>query len=141
MNWKLVGLLSLFGVAMGLGLVFFIPSNIEPILWLVIFVFSGYQIAKHCPKRRFLHGLLVGLFDSLLKTTTHLSLLSVYLARHQQEIAMIRKMTSAVTPVQLIVLTAPVWGLIYGVVTGLLAVLAASLIKAKQRAKSTGVNA
>jgi hypothetical protein len=138
MNWKLIGLLSLFGVAMGLGIVFFIPSSIEPILWLVIFGFSAFEIAKNCARRRFLHGLLVGLFDSLLKTSTHLVFWSVYLARHQQEIAMIRKMTTAITPVQLIILTSPVWGLIYGVIIGVLALLAGLRIKANPQGIGQG---
>jgi ABC-type methionine transport system permease subunit len=139
MNWKLIGSLSLFGVTMGLGLVFFIPTSIEPMLWLAIFVFSAFVIARNCSKRRFLHGLLVGLLDSLLKTTTHLLFLSAYLARHEQEISMIRKMTTAITPVQLIVLTSPIWGLIYGTVIGLLALLAGVWIKAAPQAADQAI--
>jgi hypothetical protein len=123
MNWKLVLQLSMFGIAMGLAIVFFIPSKIEPILWLIIFVLSAYAIAQRCARLRFLNGLMVGLFDSLLKTTTHVIFFSAYLARHQQEIAMIRQITTAVSPLQLILLTSPVWGLVYGTITGLLALL------------------
>src|ERR1700730_18679960 len=33
MNWPLIFQLSLFGLAMGVGTIFFISSRIEPILW------------------------------------------------------------------------------------------------------------
>jgi hypothetical protein len=129
MNWKLVLQLAVFGIAMGLGTVFFVPSRVEPILWLIVFLLSAYAIAKHCVRLRFLNGLLVGLLDSLLKTTVHMVFFSAYVARHPQEIAMIRQMTSAVSPRQLILLSSPIWGLIYGAATGLLTLLLALFIK------------
>jgi hypothetical protein len=41
MNWRLIAQLSLFGLAMGIATVFFIPSTIEPLFWLVIFGISA----------------------------------------------------------------------------------------------------
>ena len=38
MNWKLIFLLSLFGLAMAVGTVFVITSQIEPWCWLLIFI-------------------------------------------------------------------------------------------------------
>jgi hypothetical protein len=128
MNWKLVLQLAVFGIAMGLGTAFFVPSMVEPILWLIVFLLSAYTIARHCVKMRFLNGLLVGLLDSLLKTTVHMVFFSAYVARHPQ-IAMIRQMTSAVSPRQLILLSSPIWGLIYGTAIGLLTLLLALFIK------------
>jgi hypothetical protein len=129
MNWKLVLQLAVFGIAMGLGTVFFVPSAVEPILWLIVFLLSAYTIAKHCVRLQFLNGLLVGLLDSLLKTTVHMVFFNAYVARHPQEIAMIRQMTSAISPRQLILLSSPIWGLLYGTATGLLTLLLALFIK------------
>src|SRR5260221_14701851 len=61
MNGKLILLLSLFGLAMGIGTVFVIPSNVEPVLWLVIFVVCAILIARGAPRRGFVHGLALGL--------------------------------------------------------------------------------
>ena len=36
MNWKLIFLLSLFGLAMGIATVYVIPSRLEPMFWLAI---------------------------------------------------------------------------------------------------------
>jgi hypothetical protein len=129
MNWKLIVRLAIFGVAMGLGTVFFIPSTVEPFLWLIVFLLSAYTIAKYCVRRRFLHGLLVGLFDSLLKTTVHMIFFTSYVTRHSHEIAMIRQMTTAISPRQLIALSSPVWGLVFGTVIGLFAMLLGIFVK------------
>jgi len=44
--WQLIFQLSMLGLAMGVATVLWIPSNIEPILWLVIFCFCAYVIAS-----------------------------------------------------------------------------------------------
>ena len=46
MNWNLVLRLSLFGLAMGIATVFVIPSNLEPLFWLAIFVVCAAIISK-----------------------------------------------------------------------------------------------
>ena len=60
MNWRLILMLSLFGLAMALATVWVIPSTVEPIFWLVIFIICAVIIARQVPARHFLHGLLVG---------------------------------------------------------------------------------
>ena len=56
MNWKLIFLLSLFGLAMAVGTVFVITSQIEPWCWLVIFIVCAWAIAAQAPGKFFLHG-------------------------------------------------------------------------------------
>ena len=129
MNWKLILQLSLFGIAMGLGTAFFIPSRLEVALWPIVFLFSAYAIAKYSIGLRFLHGLLVGLFDSLLKTSVHMVFFSFYVARHTHEMEMIRQMTNTFSPRQLILLSSPVWGLVFGTAIGLLAMLLGVFVK------------
>jgi len=73
-NWKLVFQLSLLGLAMALGTVFFVPAKIEPLFWLVIFVTCAIVIAKKCTKKHFLHGLSVSLANCVWITTAHIAL-------------------------------------------------------------------
>ena len=70
MNWKLVFQLSLFGLAMALATVFWIPSRLEPFFWLVIFLLSASLIATRAPSRPFLHGLLLGIANCVWITAT-----------------------------------------------------------------------
>ena len=45
MNWKLVVLLSMFGLAMAIGSAFVIPPNVETPLWPAIFVLVAFLVA------------------------------------------------------------------------------------------------
>ena len=74
MNWTLVMQFSLFGVAMGIATVFVIPSNVEPLLWLVIFAVCAYIIARRCSRQYFLHGLATSMANSVWITTSHILL-------------------------------------------------------------------
>ena len=126
MNWKLILPLSMFGLAMGLATVFVIPSNIEPLFWLVIFVICAYIIAKQTQKP-FLHGLLLGLANSVWITAAHILLFSQYIATHAREGAMMQ--TAPFSPRIMMAIVGPVVGLVSGVVIGILAMLANKVVK------------
>lgn len=133
MNWKLIFQLSLFGLAMGIATVFFVPSTVEPFLWLAIFVVSAYLIATRAPGRYFAHGLLVSLANSVWITATHVLLFERYIAGHPRELAMMASMPMANHPRLLMLCTGPIIGLVSGVVLGLFAVVASKLTGARQR--------
>jgi len=84
MNWKLIFLLSLFGLAMGLATVSLIPSMIEPIFWLVIFLISAYSIGNYAPGKYFLHGFCVSLANSVWITMAHIAMFYTYVANHPE---------------------------------------------------------
>ena len=129
MNWKLVLQLSLFGLAMGMATVFWIPSNIEPLFWLVIILVTAYLIAARCAAKFFLHGLLVGLANSVWVTASHVLLFNQYLANHPREAAMMASMPLPDSPRLMMALVGPVIGLVSGLVMGVLAVVAAKLVR------------
>jgi hypothetical protein len=82
MDWRLLFGLSLFGLAMGVATVFVIPSNVEPVFWLFIFIACAYFIARNRPDRHFLHGLLLGIVNSVWVTGAHIAFFSQYFANH-----------------------------------------------------------
>jgi hypothetical protein len=129
MNWKLILQLSMFGLAMSLATVYLIPSKIEPAFWLPIFLICAYLIARHCSSRLFLHGLLLGLANSVWITAAHVLLFDAYIARHAQEAAMMQSTPLPASPRVVMALTGPVFGLISGIVLGLFALVAGKLVK------------
>jgi len=131
MNKKLIFQLSLFGFAMALATVYFIPSNIEPICWLLIFGICAYFIAKQCTKKYFLHGLYVSLLNAVWITAAHILLFNTYIANHPQEAEMMTKMPVHVSPRIMMLMTGPVIGLISGIVLGLFAFIASKIVKKK----------
>jgi len=133
MNWRLILTLSLFGVAMGIATVALIPSNVEPLAWLVIFVICAYAIARRATSRFFLHGLFVSLTNSIWITASHVVLFDTYIAHHPQEAAMTASMPFSAHPRILMVVIGPLIGLASGVVLGAFCTIAAKLTRRSAR--------
>jgi hypothetical protein len=129
MDWKLIFQLSLFGLAMAIATVLVIPPKIEPICWLVIFLICAYVIAKRRTTGRFVHGVLLGLANSVWITAAHILLFDRYIAGHAQEAAMMKSMPLPDSPRLMMAMVGPVVGLVSGVVIGLLALGAGKLVK------------
>lgn len=129
MDWKLVFGLSLFGLAMAVATVFVIPSNIEPLFWLVIFIICAVIIARAVPARRFLHGLMVGIVNSVWVTGAHILLFDAYIAHHAREAAMMRGSPFASSPRLMMGITGPLIGVVSGLVLGLFAVIAGKFVR------------
>jgi hypothetical protein len=128
-DFKLVLLLSLFGLAMGIATVFVIPSNIEPLFWLAIFVVCAWVIAKRAPGKFFLHGFLVSLVNCVWITGAHIALVSSYLPRHPNEAAMMAKMPMPDSPRLMMLMTGPIVGIVSGLILGLFSFVAGKLVK------------
>ena len=129
MDWKLIFQLSLFGLAMGIATVFLIPPNVEPVVWLIIFLVCAYIIARRRPTGRFAHGLLLGLANAVWITAAHALLFDRYVAGHPQEAAMMKSMPLSNAPRLMTVILGPVVGLISGIIIGLLALAAGKITK------------
>ena len=135
MNWKLIFQLSLFGFAMAFATVYLIPSTVEPLFWLAIFIISASLIAKGAPAKYFLHGLMVSIVNSVWITAAHFILYEDYAATHAQEIEMMSSMPGGARPWMLIL--GPFIGVISGVVLGLFALIAAKILSTRKKTVST----
>jgi len=129
MNAKLVLQLSLFGLVMAIATVFVIPSTVEPVCWLVIFPVCAYLIARRAPGSYFLHGLLLGLLNSVWITSAHVLLFDQYIARHQREAEMMAQMPLA--PKAMMLVTGPIVGVVSGIVLGILALVVHRIVSTR----------
>ena len=129
MNWRLILMLSLFGLAMAFATVWVIPSNVEPIFWLAIFLICAFLIARSGVPRPFLHGLLVSIVNSVWITSAHVIFAGAYLAHHPQEANMLKTMPMPDAPRLMMAMTGPVVGIISGLVLGVLALIASKIVK------------
>jgi len=128
MNWKLIFSLSLLGLVMAIATVYFIPSNIEPFFWLVIFIICAWIIAKRCSEKYFLHGLMVSLVNSVWITAAHIILFHTYITNHPQEATMMEKMPMPASPRITMALIGPVVGLVSGIILGLFSLIASKIV-------------
>ena len=128
MNWKLIFSLSLFGLAMAFGTVYVIASNVEPIFWAAILLVCALVIAKRAPRSYFLHGLMVGIVNSVWVTGTHVFLFARYVAGHHREAAMMASMPLPTHPRVMMLIVGPVIGVISGAILGILALALSKLV-------------
>jgi hypothetical protein len=131
MNWKLIFLLSLFGLAMGFATIYVVPSHIEPFFWLIIFIICAYLIAKYAPGKYFLHGLLVSIVNSIWITAAHVLLFYQYIVAHPEHLQMVATMPPALAehPRRVMLLIGPMAGIASGIILGLFAWLASKIVK------------
>ena len=131
MNWKLIVHLSLFGLGMAFATVFWIPTNIEPAFWLIIFIVCAYLIAKRSPGKLFLHGLVVSLVNCVWITTVHVLLYDTYMTNHPEMATMNATMPMPDHPRLMMILMGPVFGTLSGLVLGLFSFVAGKILKTK----------
>lgn len=127
MNTKLIFQLSLFGLAMGIATVFWIPSKIEPFFWLGIFVLCAYLVARNASGKYFLHGFLVSVVNSVWITLAHIVLFESYVAHHPVEAEMTKGMPRS--PQLMMLIRGPTIGIVSGLVLGLFALVASKIRK------------
>ena len=116
---------------MAFATVYCIPSKIEPLFWLIIFVICAYLIARNCSGNYFLHGFLVSLANCVWITGIHIALYSTYIACHPDEAAMSAKMPMPEHPRLMMLVMGTVIGLVSGLVLGLFAFIASKIMKKK----------
>jgi hypothetical protein len=125
MNWKLIFLLSLFGLAMAIASLFGLGA-FEPLLWLVIFIIYAWVIAKNCTRRYFLHGFLVSVVNSIWITAAHAIFFSMYITNNPQ---MNPSLPPGINPRLLMIVMGPIFGVLFGVVAGLFAWVGSKIVK------------
>jgi hypothetical protein len=131
MNWKLIFLLSLFGLAMAYATIDLIPEKMEPAFWLVIALICAWAIAKNAPGRYFAHGFFVSIFNCVWIVAFHVWMYDKYIANHPNAAEMGTKMGHFFRdhPRQGMIIMGPLFGIMSGLVFGLFAWIASKIMK------------
>ena len=135
MPWKLILQLSLFGLAMGVATVFWIPSNVEPFCWPVIFLICAFLIGRSGTSHPFYTGALLGLANSVWITACHIIFFDAYIANHEREAAMVKSVP--VPPRFMMMMTGPFVGIVSGIVIGVLAWITWKVLKPRRALSSS----
>lgn len=131
MNWKLIFLLSLFGVVMGVASLFGFTRGIEPFLWLLIFVFYAWRIAKNAPGKFFLHGFLVSVLNGIWISIIHAAFFSLYVKNNPEMLESFSKLPPSLSPRLMMLIIGPIVGVLFGVIAGLFALVGAKIVRRK----------
>jgi hypothetical protein len=93
----------------------------------------AFLIAQRCTDKRFVHGLRLGIANSVWITAAHIIFFDTYVANHAKEAAMMQSMPLPDSLRLMMALTAPVVGVISGTIIGLSAFAAGKLLKPRPR--------
>lgn len=126
MNWRLLLYLSFFGAAMAIATISFIPIMVEPVLWLAIFGFCSYSIAKNCDSRFFFHGFILSIINCIYISAFHTAFFDSYSAAHPE---FINSLPQGVNPRMASAASGVMIGVASGVIQGLLCLAAAKMQK------------
>jgi len=129
LDWKLIFLLSLVGVAMAFLSVFGMTGRLESVYWLVIFVFYGIIIVKRTPGEYFLHAFLVSTLNGVWIGLIHASFFSIYMMNNPLMKATSQHMPFHTHPRVVMVMMGPIIGAASGFLAGLIAFIAGKTMK------------
>lgn len=124
-------LLSLPALVMAFATVYFIPAMIEPIFWLLIFVFCAWRVARNVQGRRlqFFHGFGIAIFNCIWITVAHALLVKDYLKLNPAMQEMYDAPFIANHPRLSMSIMGVCIGIISGLVLGLFCVIAGRMAK------------
>ncbi len=132
MKWKLILRLSLIGLVLALGSIVFISPNFESLLWLGVLIYYAQALGNGTRTLLFLHGLLLGILNSIWVVAIHASFLSRYLATHPREVSMLDMVRAAKIPADprvIMAFTGITVGILEGIVIGVFAMIAGMMVK------------
>ena len=131
MTWKLIFQLSLFGLIMAFATISLIPEHFEFIFWIVIFIFCAWVIAKRTGGKYFLHGFLLSIANSVWITIAHSIFCLSYMNHHPDMSPDKMNMPLSLRdhPREVMLIMAPIFGIIFGVFQGLFAFIASKIVK------------
>ncbi len=115
---------------MGIASLFGLTGRFEPVLWLLIFVFYAYIIARRTSKW-FLHGFLVSLVNGIWIAIIHSAFFSTYMENNPDMMAGYQKLPQFVSPQAMMLIMGPLIGAGTGLVAGLFAFIAGKLLAPK----------
>lgn len=135
MNWKLILLLSTFGVLMGIASLFGLTQGIEPLLWFLIFVLYAWWIAKDCARLHFLHGFLASVLNGIWISIIHSIFYTSYLKHNPDVVEKFKSLPPGINLRVLMLVIGPIVGIVFGIVAGLFAYVGARILKKKRSAE------
>ena len=129
MNWKLLFRLSLFALAIGIATVFWIPTKVEPVFWLLTAIVCTYLIAQKASSNYFLHGFCLSLLNAFWVASIHILFMESYMAKHPEEALMMEEMPLPDSPRLMMAMIGVFIGIAFGIVLGLFSFIAHKLMR------------
>ncbi|MBV6478594.1 MAG: hypothetical protein HGGPFJEG_01349 [Ignavibacteria bacterium] len=122
MNFKL-WLLTLFGVVMGFAAVFGLTQKNELYYWLIIGVVTAFAISKITKEKIFIKSTVIGLFIGVFNGIIQFAMFNTYMENNPDTLDGFSKIPLSLAPQYVLLFAAPFSGLVFGMFTGLIALI------------------
>ncbi len=134
MNWKLIASLSLFGPVVGaLTVLGIFPRGVDRFVWFTIVGACGFVVAKREPLRPLPHGAIVGFVNGASSTLVQAFFIDTLLANNPWMLEAMADQPPGFDFEFFVFMLVPFIGVAGGAMTGLLAMLIARALAARDR--------
>ena len=122
MDWTIIEILSAIGLIMGLLSLKGYTQKLEPFLWILFGIATALVLSKKTESNTFLHGLLIGLAWGIINGLIQFACFDTYLDNNPR-LTQNFSNTAFAHPKYIVLATAPIIGLITGLILGSLSFL------------------
>lgn len=122
----------LLGIVAGVSTVYVLPSTFEVVVWLLVIVLLAYASNRFWQKNIFQETFTLSIFSGVGTTITHLLFIHDYLQSHEEEIATLNSFKINDSHSLTLLLLAPLYWVILGVLAAITAVFFKSIMKKKK---------
>ena len=127
-------LISIFtGISTGLLTLFIVPIEYEILVWLLLIIALGGVYSEMDQRKPFWNAFLCSLLVGCTITATHIMFLDTYIATHPSEIAMLKSYRLSYKLMITLLVIAPIYWLILGVLSGSVCLLFKGVKKIKKQ--------
>jgi hypothetical protein len=132
MNWRLVLLLTLFGPAVGtLTVLGVFPRGVDRFVWFVVVVVSAVAVARREPRRALVHGAVAGFITGVSSTLIQALWVDTLAANNPWMVEAMADQPEGFDFEFFVFMLVPFIGVAGGAMTGLLAMLTARSLAAR----------
>lgn len=137
MNWRLVLLLSLFGPAVGtLTVIGVFPRGVDRFVWFVVVGVSAFAVARKEPRRALAHGAAAGFITGVSSTLIQALWVDTLAANNPWMVEAMADKPAGFDFEFFVFMLVPFIGVVGGAMTGLLAMLTARALAARDGSRS-----
>jgi len=131
MNWKIILSLTFVGILIFIGSTFgVIPAGKEWIGWIILGIISGIVISRTC-SRVFMHGVVTGLITGIIGSVIQSVFFDSYLLHNPSSLDGFKQLPVSLAPQYVILFSGPFFGIAYGIVVGLIAIIVSGISRKK----------
>ena len=128
-NWRLILILSLLGIAMGVASVFGLTSQRDWLAWLFVGAYSAWAIAHRTDEELFLHGFYLGILIGIFNSAVQALFVTTYLTNNPRMVEALNALPQGLHPSAVILIMGPIIGTVGGVAFGFLCFLTGKLVR------------